>query len=203
MLWANSQDLPHFIHLIEDVNAENLCESSVGFNQTCQHRDRGCFTGTVVAKEGKDLPLVHCKIDVAYSGLISELFDETSDLQAVIIFFLLFERLSNAFKVSWVFVTNVILFKQSLLLILVTDLCWFSFAAEVPWLGNSELTWHNLVKIEPEDGVEYDVANHHYETSPERVSLVDDWSCAQGQSFLCLVVVEENLLDHLVHANVW
>ena len=102
-----------------------------------------------MTKESKYLPLVHRKIDVAYSSLSPKLLYETSDLQAVIVFLLLLERRSNTFKVSWIFVTDVILFKQPLLFSCITDLDRLSLAAKVPWLGNSELTWNNLVKIEP------------------------------------------------------
>jgi len=37
MLWANTKVLSHFIHIFENVNAENFSMPSVRLNQTSKH----------------------------------------------------------------------------------------------------------------------------------------------------------------------
>ena len=79
MLRADSQNLPHLTHPVEDIDAKDLSKASIRFDKTSEHGYGGSLSGTVVTKERKDLPVVHGEIDVFNSCLLSELFDEASD----------------------------------------------------------------------------------------------------------------------------
>lgn len=92
MLRANSENLSHFVHVVEDVNTKDFSATLVGLDETCQHGNGGGLTCTIMSKKSKDLPVVHGQIGSTDSSFVSEFLDKSSNLEAVVLSFLLLER---------------------------------------------------------------------------------------------------------------
>ena len=66
MLRAESHELTHFIHLLEEVNIVALGTTLRLLDQTRQHRDDRRLACTIVAKQSENLAIEHLEVDATY-----------------------------------------------------------------------------------------------------------------------------------------
>lgn len=165
MLGANTQDLSHFVHIIEDVDSENRGLSGSWFQKTSKHGKSGCLASAVVSEEGENLTIVHSHTCTTDSGLIAEFLDKSPHSEAIIGLFLLFDRVCDLLKVSGILLAYVIIVEESLSFLVTNLLSAGSLAAEVPGLRDSELAWDNLITVEAETYPEHEVEEQHQKAS--------------------------------------
>ena len=66
MLWADTHELTNIIHFFEDI-AIVYCSSALALrDETSEHRDGCRLSSTIVAKQGKNLPVVHLDVEVLH-----------------------------------------------------------------------------------------------------------------------------------------
>lgn len=202
MLGANTKDFSHIVHILEDVDTENRGLSGSWFQETSKHGKSGCLTCAVVSEEGENLTIVHSHTCATDSGLIAELLDESPHSEAIIGLFLLFNGVWYFLKVFGILCAYVIIAEESLIFLVTSLSSTGSLAAEVPWLRYSELGWDNLITVEAETCPEHEVEEQHQKASSERVALINNPHRGEIKAIQGVEVVEENLLDTLIHANI-
>ena len=115
-----------------------------------------------MSKQSKYLSVVHRKIGTFHSGFVAELLDKSSYLKAIVLLLLLLKRVCDHLKVSSILASNLIIVEKSLpLLIVNSDSAPSPCEAEAERLGNSKLTWDNLVEVDAQETPEHHVEEHH------------------------------------------
>ena len=67
MLWADTHELTDVAHLFEAIGVvDGGCALALG-DETREHGNCRCLSGTIVAKQGENLAVVHLDIEALHS----------------------------------------------------------------------------------------------------------------------------------------
>lgn len=67
MLWADSHEFTNIAHFLKDVSIIDGGRALALRNETSQHGDSCCLSGTVMTEQGEDLSAVHLDVESFHS----------------------------------------------------------------------------------------------------------------------------------------